>query len=421
LKISKGWQVALAGTGINFLAGISYAWSIFAGELTRTMGWSQAQAALPYTVFIACYAISMVIAGSVQDHIGPRPTITAGGVLLGASFIVSSFFMTPVAVAVIWGVLFGTGLACCFASVTPAAMKWFPVEKRGLVAGVVVGGIGLSAIVMAPLVNYLVGRGVAFAFFFCGVLMLVGILFLSRLVSNPPEDEPSQESNAEKPFRFAILQTRHFYLMWLMFCLTSATGLTLATHLDSIVRVQTSFEKGYLMVSLFALFNAAGRPAAGYLSDLLGRSRAMTANFSLMTLMLLFAAIAGTSFSLAVAVSVLGLTYGGIFSLFPAATAAYFGDRSFGFNYGLVFSAIGAAGFFPLAAGYLFDAHANFTRVFFLLAMFCAIAVLLSLLLKNPPLAEDKNSGAPLKNRVEPVLSLPERGSVRRRSRSPFR
>ncbi|MDW7650490.1 MAG: MFS transporter [Bacillota bacterium] len=401
MKLYKGWQVALAGMGINFLAGISYAWSIFAGELTRTLGWSQAQAALPYTVFIACYAVGMVIAGGIQDRIGPRPTITAGGILIGASFIISSFFMTPLPVAIIWGFLFGAGLACCFASVTPAAMKWFPAAKRGLVAGVVVGGIGLSAIVMAPFAHILVRRGVAFAFLICGVLMIVGISMLSRLVSVPSGSGALSDADMQNTDRYMVFRNRAFYIMWLMFCLTSATGLTLATHLDSIVRVQASFEKGYLMVALFALFNAVGRPAAGYLSDLLGRGRAMTVNFSVMTVMLLITVYSGTALSLAFAVSVLGLAYGGIYSLFPAAAVAYFGDNNFGLNYGLVFTAIGAAGFFPLVAGYLFDIHANFTLVFFLLAGFCALAVLLSLFLKNPAYALKQESGTPLKRIVQ--------------------
>jgi OFA family oxalate/formate antiporter-like MFS transporter len=383
MQIYKGWQVALAGMGINFFVGITYTWSIFAGELTRQHAWSQAQAALPYTIFIFCYAISMVIAGGIQDSIGPRPTITAGGILIGGSFIISSFFMTPLGVAFIWGILFGAGLGCCFSAVTPAAMKWFPPERRGLVAGVVLTGIGLSALIMSPLVHILVSRGVTFSFQVSGVVLLLGIIILSRLVSNPPLHNALPQKGEEKKARFAILQTRNFYLMWIMFCFTSAAGLTVATHLARIVRVQSTFDKGYLMVSLFALFNALGRPLAGFLSDLLGRSRAMTVTFSVMTIVLLYTVSASTALSLAFAVSALGLTYGGIYSLFPAAAAAYFGDKNFGFNYGLVFTAIGVAGFFPLIAGLLFDRFGNFFLAFILLALFSLIAVILSLFLKG--------------------------------------
>lgn len=383
MRLYKGWQVAIAGMGVNFLGGICYAWSIFAGGLTREFGWTQAQASLPYTVFMFCYAISMILAGWFQDQYGPAKTIAVGGVLLGGSFVISSFFMVPSAVAVIWGVLFGIGLACCFASATPAAMKWFPAERRGLVAGVVVGGMGLSALVMSPLVNYLAVRGVAFAFLVCGIGLGSGIILLSRLVTNPPGIEAITNPVQKKVPWNAVMQTRSFYLLWVMFFLTTASGLTLATHLERIVRVQASYEKGFLIVSLFALFNAAGRPLGGFLSDKLGRVHAMTVTFSVMTLVLMYLTTAGTIVTLAVAVACLGLSYGGVFSLFPAAASVLFGEENFGLNYGLVFSAIGVAGFFPYLTGMLFDRHGNFTLAFILLSLFSTLAVIFSLFLKR--------------------------------------
>jgi MFS transporter, OFA family, oxalate/formate antiporter len=60
IKMYKGWQVTLAGMGVNFLGGVCYAWSIFAGGLPREFGWSQAQASLPYTVFMLSYAETAV-------------------------------------------------------------------------------------------------------------------------------------------------------------------------------------------------------------------------------------------------------------------------------------------------------------------------------------------------------------------------
>lgn len=383
MKIYKGWQVAFAGMGINFLGGVCYTWSIFAGGLTRELGWTQAQASLPYTVFMFCYAVCMIIAGRFQDHKGPRITIAVGGVFIGGSFILSSFFMIPRVMPFLWGVLFGAGLACCFASATPAAMKWFPPERRGLVAGIVVGGMGLSALVMSPLVHSLAGKGVAFSFLASGLVLGSGIVLLSRLVINPPAKEVSPGLEEVKPVWYAVLQSRHFYILWIMFLLTTAAGLTFATHLDRIVRVQASFEKGFLMVSLFALFNAAGRPLGGFLSDMLGRISAMTVTFVVMTIVLIYMISATTAISLAIAVSFLGLSYGGVFGLFPAAAAAFFGEQNFGLNYGLIFSAIGVAGLFPYMVGILFDRYGNFTLAFILLTLFSSLAVMLSLFLNK--------------------------------------
>ncbi|MEW6662371.1 MAG: L-lactate MFS transporter [Bacillota bacterium] len=388
MSIYRGWQVVIAGVGINFLVGITYAWSIYARGLSSELGWSQAQVALPYTVFVFCYAFSMAAAGRMQDLAGPRLTVTVGGILIGASFILSSLFLTPGAVSILWGLGFGIGLACCFGSVTPAAIKWFPANRRGLITGIVVTGVGLSALLLTPLIHILVERGIAKAFFYSGVSMLIGIVSLAQRLANPPESKNVSGLSKTGPWH-QILQTPQFYLMWLMFCFTAVAGVTFTSHLDKIVRVHASFDKGYLMVILFALFNTAGRPVAGILSDALGRSRAMTVVFSVMALDMVFVLFANSPVLIGIATALLGMTYGGIYTLFPAAVASYFGQESFGLNYGLVFTALGVAGLFPLVAGYLYDLQGNYYLTFFFLFVFSLSAVVLSLLLKSPHTVAD--------------------------------
>ncbi len=379
----QGWKVTMAGTGINFLIGICYTWSIFAGGLSREFGWTQAEAALPYTVYIISYAVLMIVAGRFQDRFGPRLTVTIGGFFVGGAFIASSFFLHPYGVAIIWGLLFGTGLACCFGSVTPAAVKWFPHERRGFITGIVVAGLGISALFLAPLVDTLVvKRGVISSFLIVGVILVAGIALLAQFLSIPVK---SAGNNPVAGGRWQqIFSCPQLYLLWLMFFLTTSTGITFATHLVRISEVHASFAQGYIMVAFFALFNGVGRLGAGTLSDVLGRVRAMTLVFGVMTITMASLLSVNTALPLAVATSFLGLTYGGVFTLFPATTLSYFGEENFGFNYGLVFSALACAGLFSLAAGYLFDLRGNFYAAFLLLALFCLASTVASLFLKNP-------------------------------------
>ncbi len=379
----RGWKVTIAGAGINFLVGICYTWSIFGAGLSRERGWTQAEAALPYTVYIFSYAFLMIASGRFQDRMGPRITATLGGVFVGAAFLVSSVIRTPVTLALCWGLLFGIGLACCFGSVTPAAVKWFPPERRGFITGIVVTGIGISALFIAPLVDMLVRtRGVAGSFIISGVLLFAGIVVLAQFLAVPNKNNSTLEQaagNWRQVFGFSQI-----YLLWLMFFLTTAAGITFATHLVRIAIVHAAYSKGYIMVTLFALFNGGGRIVAGLLSDLVGRSRAMNLVFGVMTLAMVAALGVKSAWSLALVTSVLGLTYGGVFSLFPAATLSYFGEENFGFNYGLVFSGLALAGVFSLAAGYLFDLQGDFYLSFVLLALFCAAATAVSFFLKAP-------------------------------------
>src|SRR5512147_3216418 len=165
----KGWLVTIAGVAMNLALGILYAWSMFSKQLTEAVekggfGWSKTQATLPYTVAIACFALMMVPAGRLQDRFGPRVVATAGGVLTGVGLMVASFATPTLAwpAAVGFGLLAGTGFGLGYAAATPAAVKWFPPEKKGLVTGLVVAGFGLAPVYIAPLSKYLLAtRGVS--------------------------------------------------------------------------------------------------------------------------------------------------------------------------------------------------------------------------------------------------------------------
>jgi MFS transporter, OFA family, oxalate/formate antiporter len=133
-----------------------------------------------------------------------------------------------------------------------------------------------------------------------------------------------------------------------MFFLTTGTGVTIAAHLNNIMRVQTGYERGYIAVSLFALCNAAGRVTGGLLSDRLGRVRSMTVIFCSMAMMLGLMIFARTPVLLMAAVAAMALAYGGLFSIFPSAAVSLFGESDFGLNYGVIFTGPGRGRAFPL-------------------------------------------------------------------------
>lgn len=385
MPLYRGWRVALAGAGVNFLVGINYTWSIFATGLVEQKGWTYSQASLPYSIFLFCYAFCMVSAGRAQDNYGPRPVISLGSVFAGGAFIVSAYFLDyPFTAAVLWGLLLGMGLACCFASTTPAAMKWFSPERKGTITGLVVTSTGLAALVMSPMIHQLVQKkGTAQSFMICGVFLTVSIFILAQFIQNPPcrmRDLRERLSNS----RFPSLRDPQLYRFWVMFFLTIGTGVTMAAHLNNIMRVQTGYDKGYIAVALFASCNAAGRILGGLLSDWIGRSRAMTVIFSIIALMLTFMMMLGTPIFLMMAVCILALAYGSLYSIFPSAVVSFFGEANFGLNYGIVFTGLGAAGLFPYLGGVLFELQGHYISTYALLLVTTLIAVIFSLKITNP-------------------------------------
>ncbi len=384
----QGWKVTLAGFFINLVAGIIYTWSIIATNLHQNLGWTYLEATMPYTVFILFYPPAMILAGRLQDLVGPRRMVIAGGLILASATMASSFFINPAGMVALWGLVWGVGVACCFASLTPAAIKWFEPEKKGLITGIVVFGMGFSAFITAPLIYHMISTySVSLTLQIASVILLFGILIPARYINNPPLLSHGENSLAQPVPDMKISEIfryPQFYMLWFMFCFIAGSGLTFVNHLDTISRVHFSFERGFMVVSVFAFFNAWGRIIAGLVSDRIGRKNAMTLFYSFMFLTLILIVFQRSPLVLFAAVAIIGLSYGSIFSLFPASVSAFFGEKNFGLFYGLIFSSMTAGALFPLFTGYLYEQRGDFTISFIVLSGFCLLTVMLSLVIKHP-------------------------------------
>ena len=75
---NRGWIVVLAGIAINLILGSLYAWGVLAKALVVDWHWSRTDAALPFTVSTAAFAVMMIFAGRMQDRLGPRVVAVLG-------------------------------------------------------------------------------------------------------------------------------------------------------------------------------------------------------------------------------------------------------------------------------------------------------------------------------------------------------
>ena len=190
----KGGNIILTACVLfNLSIGVLYAWSVMKARLSAPIaeggwGWTSTQAGLPYTIAIIVFATAMLIGGKIQDKIGPRWVVTAGGVFAGAGIMLSGLVgNNPVGVALCFGVIYGIGMGFGYGCVTPPALKWFHPSKKGLISGLIVGGFGLSAVYFAPLANALLGRfDIEQTFIFLGAGVLVVGVLLAQLIKNPP-------------------------------------------------------------------------------------------------------------------------------------------------------------------------------------------------------------------------------------------
>ncbi len=397
--MKRGWPVTFSGMGLNLALGVLYSWSVFGKQLTEVVdkggfGWTKTQAALPYTIAIAFFAGMMVPAGRLQDKFGPRIVATIGALLTGLGLIItglgSSQNMLPVIVG--FGMLAGTGIGLGYAAATPAAVKWFPPEKKGLITGIVVSGFGLASVYIAPLSKSLLGKyGINISFVILGAVFLVATVIISQFIRNPPSPVPGTARKAaigavqvDYTWR-EMMKTPTFYLLWIEFACGAMAGLMIIGHLAKIVAVQSNnvIHAGFAFVAFLAIFNAGGRLIAGTVSDHIGRMRTVLlvciSQAVVMFLFDQFSTIAGFLFGSAI----VGLSYGACLSLFPATTADYWGTKNLGLNYGIMFTAWGVGGVFgPILAGKVADAAGSYSAAYTIAAGLMILAGILTFFVK---------------------------------------
>ncbi len=391
----KGWVVAGAGVTMNLALGILYAWSMFSKQLTEAVdkggfGWTKTQATLPYTIAIACFAVMMVPAGRLQDRFGPRIVATIGAVLCGAGLIAAGFG-TPdnVLPAVIgFGVLAGAGIGLGYASATPAAVKWFRPEMKGLITGLVVAGFGLAPVYIAPLSKYLLAtHGVSASFRILGIAFIVIAGLAAQFIINPPSPVAGKAAGPagtgnDRTWR-EMLRTPAFYSLYIQYACAATAGLMIIGHLAKIVAVQSgnTIQIGFLFVALLAVFNAGGRVVAGIVSDYIGRIITLVFVFILQAMMMAFFSHLNSVGGFLIGSAMVGFNYGACLSLFPSTTADYWGTKNLGLNYGILFTSWGVGGIVgPLLAGRLADATGSYETAYLVSCGLLAAAAVLGMM-----------------------------------------
>ena len=418
---NKGWSVTFAGTGINLALGILYTWSIFKGAIKQSIetggqgafDWNLASLNDPYAVCCIVFAFSMILAGKCQDKFGPRITALMGGILVGLGFIWISQTTSYISWVLGFGVLAGTGIGFGYSAATPPALKWFPSQKTGLIAGLVVAGFGLASVYIAPLAKYILGVwGLQNAMLFFGIAFLIVVCGLSMLLVNPPAGYIPQDSSSQGGQVSAsagvsndagvgkMMKTPAFYTLWFIYFIGAGAGLMVIGSVAGMAK-QSMGELAFLVVAIMAVGNAGGRVVAGILSDKIGR-RATLCIMLIFQAILMFIAIpivggkGSGAVILVLLATFIGFNYGTNLSLFPSFTKDLWGLKNFGTNYGIVFTAWGVGGFvMGRLSQMLHTGSGSYTSSFITAGILLIIGTLLTFLLKGRDARNDFAETAP--------------------------
>ncbi|MBZ5552331.1 MAG: OFA family MFS transporter [Acidobacteriia bacterium] len=396
--LNRWWHV-VGGMSMNLALGSLYAWSVFVAPLEKEFGWKRADTSSVFTWAVVVFALTFILAGRLQDKFGPLWVSITGGLLVSVGFFLSSYTSSLTYLIICFGVIGGLGNGFGYATPIPVMAKWFP-DKRGLAVGLAVAGYGGGSAIFGPLAgNYLIpAYGWRTTFEILGGIFLVMTMFGAFLLRNPPvgykphgwSPAPASKS-AATTYEFTpgeTVRTSSFYFMWIAYALGTSAGLMVISQLVPFAKSEgipsTALATMGLVVG--ALGNASGRILSGWMSDALGRLNVLRLMIGISMIAMPILYLTGSNVAaLYVMVFIVYWCYGTQLSVNGSATSDFWGTKNAGLNYGLLFTAWGAAGIIgPRIGARLFDRFKNYQAAFYTAAALALIALICELLAKRP-------------------------------------
>ena len=400
MKKVNRWVILAASCLINLCIGSVYAWSVFASPmaeyLSQTTGvaLTAADLAIVFTVANLLGPITMISGGRINDTLGPKMVLLAGGIMFGAGLLLAGFAKSVGMLILGYGIISGLGLGFAYGCTISNSVKFFP-DKRGLIGGITTACYGLSSVILPPIATALIGAfgisntfkilGIAFGIIVCGAS-----LFVKKCPENYQPDgwNPPQQAAGvaavDKDWR-EMLKSPIFYVMIAILVCGAFCGLMCTSQAAPIAQnmIGMTGAAAATAVSVLALFNAAGRIAAGHISDRIGRIHtiSLACIVAILGLMCLYFSGGQTYVKFYIGISLVGMAFGAFMGVFPGFTADRFGTKNNSVNYGIMFIGFAAAGYFgPAAMKKIYNTSGSYQQAFLVAAAIGAVGFVLTFL-----------------------------------------
>ena len=396
-------QLLLGLVAMMAISSPQYVWTLFTGPLNQKLGTTLAELQWTFSLLIILQTFFSPFQAYLVDRFGPRVLISAGAILAGGSWVLSSIVGSLGALYVTYGVIGGFGTGIIYVGIIGLMVRWFP-DRRGLATGLAAAGYGCGAIFTSfPIDSMIKSSGYQQTLLVWGLIQgAIGVAAALGLRTPPEGYVPA----GFKPETVKIeLQTRRsytpvemlknpiFYLLFIMMTMMSTSGLMVVSNVGPFAneyKVAQVLVLGMaalpLSLTLSRATNGLTRPFFGWVSDHIGREQTMALAFALeaVAIVVLFLFLDNP----AMFVVLTGLVFfgwGEIFSLFPSTLTDTFGSKFAATNYGFLYIAQGVGSILGgPAAAFLKQSTGSWTAVFVLVACLDALTAVLAIAVLRP-------------------------------------
>jgi OFA family oxalate/formate antiporter-like MFS transporter len=390
---------------MSAIASLQYTWTLFTLPLAEGLKARLSEIQLAFTLFILTQSWLVPFEGYLVDRLGAPRIVSAGGLLVGLSWVGSGLADSLPALYGCY-ILGGIGVGTVYGACVGAALKWFP-DRRGLAAGLVVGAYGSgAALTVIPIQRLIQQRGYQAAFISWGIVQGIVLMALAWFITAPPRrwqprsmesaagDQPRLPQAVLSYTPLQMVRTGAFSLMYLMSTLVIFGGLLVTSQLKPIAAAYgldtTVVAFGVNALALALMFNlilsGLTRPFWGWVSDHIGRYNMMAIAFGLGAVAIFgLLELVRHPVWFVILSGITVFAWGATFVLFSAAVADLFGSRFATTNNGLLYTSKGVASIFAgWGAARLLEAMGSWTPIFWAAAAGNLVAALLALFCLKP-------------------------------------
>ncbi len=397
-KYFYGYNIVAAGFIIQAVCvGSFFTYGIFFRVFLAEFGWSRATISGASSLAFLMMGAIGILAGRLNDKIGPRILIAVSGISLGLGYMLMSRMRAPWQLYLLYGALVSVGFSTHDVITLSTIARWFE-KHRGMMTGIAKVGTGAGQLVGPLIATALIAAGGwRNAYLIMGAGSLIIIVAVAQVLRRDPQgmglqpdgvndesvDARAGSTQTDVPLRIA-LRTKQ---LWIICMAEFAIFLCLLTIVVHIVPHATdqglSPATAAGVLSTIGGVSMLGRIVMGTANDRIGGKRSMMICFIVLICGLIWLQVAKEAWMLFLFAAIYGFAHGGFFTVVSPMVAEFFGIGSHGALFGIVlFSGTIGGAIGPLLAGRTFDITASYQIVFLVLAGVALIGLVLITLLQ---------------------------------------
>lgn len=385
---SYPWLMSLIGLLVLFVSNglTATALSVYDEALLDTFGWTRGQLKFRDFLNFATVAIIAPFAGVLIDKVGVKRMMLTGLSLLSLGYFGYAHLASLENMYLIH-IVFALALSSAGTMVVVILLSAWFVKHRGLAIGIALVGTSLGGIILSPLNAWLIATfGWRQSFMYEGYLPLAMIVVVALFVKSSPSEmgrsAVGQGAAGADLRRHGLslqqaLRTRTFWCIGLSGMMTYYSILALYNHLFLHLRGlgYEPLQAGFAL-SVLGIVALVAKLVNGALADRIDRHKVFLACLVIMLIGTIGLATLRADIVIA-SIAVVGLGWGGLFTLYNMLTVNNFGLRAAGKIGGavsLMESLGGGLGIW--LTGVLFDRHGNYGVAFTTIAVLVGLGLL---------------------------------------------